>query len=68
MEMAGAGWSMDETRTVVSVRSQANVQSKLNSVSWNLSDFEDVAREPLRLGHEIHHAHVRELERAGHAR
>ena len=35
-EMAGAGWSMDETPTAVSVRSQANVQSKLNSVSQNL--------------------------------
>ena len=29
--------------------------NKLDSVSQNLSDFEDVAREPLILGHEIHH-------------
>ena len=65
--MAGAGRRMDDTRTMVSVWSQANIQSKLDSVSRNLSNFEDVIREPSRLGHEIPHTHARELERAGHA-
>ena len=45
IEMAGAGWSVDKTRNMVSVQSQANVQSELYSVSLNLSGFEDVARE-----------------------
>ena len=49
--------------TTVSMQSQASIQRKLNSVSQNLSDFEDMAREPSTLGHEISHAH----ERAGHA-
>ena len=54
--MAGAGWSVDETQTMFSVRSQANIQSKLDSMLEKLSNFEDMAREPepLRLGHEIH--------------
>ena len=51
-----------------SVRSQANVQRKLESVSQNLYDFVDVAREPSKLCHEICDAHARELERSGHAR
>ena len=42
IERATAGWSMDETRTVDSVRSHANVQRKLESVLQNLSDFVDV--------------------------
>ena len=58
---------MDETRTANNERSQANVQRKLELVSQNLSDFVDVARAPLKLCHEIYHAHARELERAGHA-
>ena len=49
------------SQTVVSVQSQANVQNKLDSVSRTLSDFEDIAREPLRLGHEFHHSHAKEL-------
>ena len=63
--MDGAGWSVDNTRTTVSVQSQANIQSRLGSVSQNLSDFEDVARETLRLGHEIYHTHARKLREQG---
>ena len=62
--MAGAGLSMDKTRTMVSVQSQANIQSNLDLVSQNHSDYEDMAREPSRLSHELYHVHARG---AGHA-
>ena len=51
--MAGAGWNVEKTSTVVSLQSQANDQ-------FNLSDFYDVTRQQLRPGHEIRHAHARE--------
>ena len=54
------------TPALVSVQSQANVQSKLDSVSRNISDLGDVAREPSRLDHKIHHAHAGELKKAGY--
>ena len=54
IEMAGADWRVGKTQTTV-----ANIQRKLDLVSWNLTDFEEIAREQLRLGYEIHHEHAR---------
>ena len=32
--MAGSGWSTEETRSLISLWGEANVQSQLDSVSW----------------------------------
>ena len=47
-----AGWSHEETRALVSVWSQSNVQSQLDAVSRNRSVYESIARELSALGYE----------------
>ena len=50
--MAGAGWSVDETRALISVWGQANVQSQLDGVMRNRVIFERIARDMEELGYE----------------
>ena len=47
-----AGWSHEQTRALVSVWSQSNVQSQLDAVSRNRSVYESIARELSALGYE----------------
>ena len=50
--MAGAGWNVDETRELISVLGQANVQSQLDGVMRNHVIFERIARDMEELGYE----------------
>lgn len=47
-----AGWSSEETRALVSVWGQANVQSQLDGVARNRTVFEQIAKELAKLGYE----------------
>ena len=47
-----AGWSIVETRALVGVWSQANVQEQLDGVMRNRAIFEMIAREMGELGYE----------------
>ena len=43
--MAGAGWSAEETKALISLWGQANVQSQLDGVTRNRSIYEKIARD-----------------------
>ena len=45
-----AGWTTEETRALVSVWGQANVQSELDGVTRNRSVFEGIAKELSDMG------------------
>ena len=47
-----AGWSVEETRALVSVWGHANVQSELDSVIRNRVIFERISKELAELGYE----------------
>ena len=47
-----AGWSVEETRALVGVWGQANVQEQLDGVMRNRAIFEMIAREMGELGYE----------------
>lgn len=45
-----AGWSSEDTRALVSVWSQTNVQAELDGVKRNRTIFERISRELSELG------------------
>ena len=47
-----AGWSAEETRALVGVWGQENVQSELDGVTRNRTVFERIAKEMRELGFE----------------
>lgn len=47
-----SGWTHEQTRALVSVWSQANVQSELDGVTRNRVVFERIAKEMEELGYE----------------
>ena len=47
-----AGWSAEETRALVGVWGQQNVQSELDGVTRNRTVFERIAKEMRELGFE----------------
>ena len=50
--MAGSGWSAEETRSLISLWGEANVQSQLDGVSRNRVIYERIARDMDSLGYE----------------
>ena len=50
--MMAAGWSVEETRALVGVWGQANIQEQLDGVMRNRTIFEMIAREMGELGYE----------------
>ena len=50
VEEMAAGWSNEDTRALVSVWSQTNVQAELDGVKRNRTIFERISRELSELG------------------
>ena len=50
--MAGAGWSTEETRMLIILWGQANVQGQLDGVARNRAVYEQIARDHAEAGYD----------------